>query len=48
LIYKGRLLLFDDVRDLATDLAGLWLAFVLAWAWRRRRGGAHDKLLSSR
>ena len=48
LLYKGRLLLFDDVRDLATDLAGLLLAFGFVWAWRRRRGGARDDLLSSR
>jgi hypothetical protein len=35
LLYKGRLLLFDDMRDLVTDLIGLLLAFALVWAWRR-------------
>ena len=29
MLYKGRLLLFDDTRDLATDLAGAALAFVV-------------------
>jgi hypothetical protein len=33
LLYKGRLLLFDDVRDLVTDLLGLLLAFAIVWAW---------------
>jgi hypothetical protein len=47
LLYKGRLLLFDDMRDLATDLAGLLLAFGLVWAWRWLRGGARDKLPSA-
>ena len=47
LLYKRRLLLFDDMRDLATDLAGLLLAFGLVWAWRRLRGEARDKPPSS-
>jgi hypothetical protein len=47
LLYKGRLLLFDDVRDLATDLAGLLLALGFFWAWRRLRGAARDGPLSS-
>jgi len=35
MLYKGRLLLFDDGRDLLTDLAGIVVAFVLMWGWRR-------------
>lgn len=37
LLYKGRLLVLDDLRDLATDLVGLLLAFALMWAWGRLR-----------
>jgi hypothetical protein len=33
LLYKGRLLLFDDMRDLVTDLFGLLLAFAIVWVW---------------
>jgi hypothetical protein len=35
MLYKGRLLLFDDGRDLLTDLAGIVVAFAFAWCWRR-------------
>ena len=35
MLYKGRLLLFDDSRDLLTDLAGIVAAFVLVWGWQR-------------
>jgi hypothetical protein len=37
LLYKQRSPVFDDARDLATDLAGALVAFVLVWLWRRRR-----------
>ena len=37
LLYKGRLLLFDDLRDLATDTIGLLLALAIVWAWARPR-----------
>ncbi|MFL5805619.1 MAG: hypothetical protein ACJ8CR_28260 [Roseiflexaceae bacterium] len=43
MLYKGRLLLFDDTRDLATDLAGGLVALALVLAWerlRRERKGA--------
>jgi len=43
MLYKGRLLLFDDTRDLATDLAGGLFALALVLAWerlRRERKGA--------
>jgi hypothetical protein len=36
MLYKGRLLLFDDSRDLLTDLAGVLVAFAIVWAWGRR------------
>ena len=36
MLYKGRLLLFDDGRDLLTDLAGIVVAFAIVWAWQRR------------
>jgi hypothetical protein len=36
MLYKGRLLLFDDSRDLLTDLAGVLVALVSVWAWKRR------------
>ena len=39
--YKGRLLLFDDCRDLLTDLAGMFVAFAVVWAWRRLRNKKH-------
>ncbi len=35
LLYKGRLPLFDDGRDLLTDLAGMIVAFAIIWSWRR-------------
>jgi hypothetical protein len=44
LLYKGRLLLFDDLRDLATDLVGLLLAFACVWAWERLRARTGDEL----
>jgi hypothetical protein len=44
LLYKGRLLLFDDLRDLATDLAGLLLAFVIVWVWRWLRSRSYGDL----
>ena len=37
LLYKGRPLVYDDLRDLATDLAGLLLALGFFWAWSRRK-----------
>lgn len=36
MLYKGRLLLFDDSRDLLTDLAGLLAAFVIVRYWENR------------
>ena len=33
MLYKGQLLLFDDSRDLLTDLAGVLVAFASVWAW---------------
>jgi hypothetical protein len=36
MLYKRQLLLFDDGRDLLTDLAGMIVAFVVIWCWRRR------------
>jgi len=36
MLYKGRLLLFDNSRDLLTDLAGALVAFAIVWARRRR------------
>jgi hypothetical protein len=36
MLYKRQLLLFDDGRDLLTDLAGISVAFVVIWCWRRR------------
>jgi hypothetical protein len=38
MLYKGRLLLFDNSRDLLTDLAGVVVAFAIVWAWGRRWG----------
>jgi hypothetical protein len=37
MLYKRQLLLFDDGRDLLTDLAGIMLAFALVWMWRRSK-----------
>jgi hypothetical protein len=37
MLYKQRLLLFDDSRDLLTDLAGIILAFVIVWSWQQFR-----------
>ena len=37
ILYKGRLLLFDDSRDLLTDLAGMSVAFAVMWIWDRLR-----------
>ena len=31
MLYKGRLLLFDDTRDLLTDLVGMVVAFAVVW-----------------
>jgi hypothetical protein len=36
MLYKGRLLLFDNSRDLLTDLVGILVAFVVVWFWRPR------------
>jgi hypothetical protein len=36
MLYKGRLLLFDNSRDLLTDLAGVLVALVIVWGWERR------------
>ena len=36
MLYKGRLLLFDNSRDLLTDVAGILLAFAVVWFWQRR------------
>jgi hypothetical protein len=36
MLYKGRLLLFDNSRDLLTDLVGTLVAFVVVWVLRRR------------
>jgi hypothetical protein len=33
-LYKSQLLVFDDARDLATDLIGLVLAFAVMWGRR--------------
>jgi hypothetical protein len=35
MLYKGRLLLFDDSRDLLTDLVGMIVAFVAVRLWWR-------------
>jgi hypothetical protein len=35
MLYKGRLLLFDNSRDLLTDLAGVLVAFLVVWGWGR-------------
>jgi hypothetical protein len=37
MLYKRRLLLFDDSRDLLTDLAGIILAFVIVCCWQQFR-----------
>jgi hypothetical protein len=39
MLYKGRLMMFDNSRDLLTDLAGLAAAYALVWVWRRLRAG---------
>ena len=36
LLFKQRPINFDDGRDLVVDLAGLALAFAVAWVWQRR------------
>jgi hypothetical protein len=36
MLYKGRMLWFDNGRDLLTDLVGLLVAFAVVWIWRRR------------
>jgi hypothetical protein len=36
MLYKCRLLLFDNSRDLLTDVVGVLLAFVVVWFWQRR------------
>lgn len=33
LLYKGRLMLFDHGRDLATDLLGIVAALAIVWIW---------------
>ena len=38
MLYKGRLLLFDNSRDLLTDMAGALVAFLVVWGWERLRG----------
>jgi hypothetical protein len=35
LLYKGRLLLFDDGRDLLADLIGIVIAFAVVRSWQR-------------
>jgi hypothetical protein len=35
MLYKGRLLLFDDGRDLLTDLVGMIVAFAVVWSWQK-------------
>jgi hypothetical protein len=35
MLYKRQLLLFDDSRDLLTDLAGVAVAFALVWCWQK-------------
>jgi fumarate reductase subunit D len=35
MLYKSQLPLFDDSRDLLTDLAGMIVAFAVLWSWRR-------------
>ena len=42
MLYKGRLLLFDDGRDLLTDLAGIVVAFAVVWSWRRLHDHIHS------
>ena len=37
MLYKGRLLLFDNSRDLLTDMAGALVAFAIVWMWGRLR-----------
>jgi hypothetical protein len=37
MLYKGRLLLFDNSRDLLTDLAGALVAFAIVWVWGQVR-----------
>jgi hypothetical protein len=36
LLYKQRPFVFDDARDLVTDLFGALVAFALVWLWQRR------------
>ena len=36
MLYKGQLLLFDDGRDLLTDLLGILVALVMVQIWWRR------------
>jgi hypothetical protein len=35
MLYKGRLQLFDNSRDLLTDMAGVLVAFLVVWGWQR-------------
>ena len=37
MLYKGRLLLFDDSRDLLTDMVGVLVALLVVWGWERLR-----------
>jgi hypothetical protein len=42
MLYKRRLLLFDDGRDLLTDLAGIVVAFVMVQCWWRLSSKTRD------
>jgi hypothetical protein len=46
MLYKGRLMMFDNSRDLLTDLAGLAAAYALVWVWRRLRAGRRANIAS--
>jgi hypothetical protein len=43
MLYKRRLLLYDDGRDLLTDLAGIVIAFAVVWCWRRLSSETRDR-----
>lgn len=42
LLYKARPLVFDDARDVVTDIIGAMLAFTLMRGWRRRVGSKNS------